>query len=152
MTEGASDHLWAEAMSHACGMSNRCVTNSLDRGKTPYELWHGHPPAISTLQQFGTVSYLHVERLAHKLAACGANCTLLGTAGPHDINGHCPRGTFRVRDLITGAIIWRQVITWRPAAGTGGTRPSPRSLGGGATRSIHRNSRTKRQARGQKSS
>ena len=36
MTEGANDRLWAETMSYTCDMSNRCVTNLLDRGKMRY--------------------------------------------------------------------------------------------------------------------
>jgi len=71
MTEGASDRFWAEAMFYARDMLNRCVTNSLDRGNKPNELWHGHPPVVSTLQPFGTVGYLRVERPAHKLASRG---------------------------------------------------------------------------------
>ena len=31
----------------------------------------------------------------------------------------------------TGVIIWRQAVTWHPAAGAGGDTPSPRRLGGG---------------------
>ena len=118
-------------MAYACDMSNKCVTDSLDHDKTPYEMWHGRPPAFDTLLPFDTVGYRRVEKPAHKLASRGAKCILLGTAGPHDVNEHRPRGTFRVRDLTTGAIIWRQAVTWHPAAGAGGASPSPRRLLGG---------------------
>ena len=105
VTKGASERLWAEAMAYACDMSNKCVTDSLDHDKTPYEMWHGRLPAFDTLLPFGTVGYRRVEKPAHKLASRGAKCILSGTAGPHDVNDHRPRGTFRVRDLTTGATI-----------------------------------------------
>ena len=131
VTEDASERLWAEAMVYACDMSNKCVTDSLDHDKTPYEMWHGRPPAFDTLLPFGTVGYRRVEKPAHKLASRGAKCILLDTAGPHDVNDHRPRGTFRVRNLATGAIIWRQAITWHPAAGAGGDIPLAAATGGG---------------------
>ena len=64
---------------------------------------HSWPPAFDTLSPFGTVGYRRVEKPAHKLASRGAKYILLGTAVPHDVNDHCPRGTFRVRDITTGA-------------------------------------------------
>ena len=129
VTEGASERLWAEAMAYACDMSNKCVTDSLDHDKTPYEMWHGRLPAFDTLLPFGTVGYRRVEKPAHKLASRGAKCILLGTAGPHDVNDHRPRGTFRVRDLTTGAIIWRQAVAWHPVAGAGGDIPLAAATG-----------------------
>ena len=118
-------------MAYACDMSNKCVTDSLDHDKTPYEMWHGRPPAFDTLLLFGTVDYRRVEEPAHKLVSRGAKCILLGTAGPHDVNDHHPRGTFRVRDLTTGAIIWRQAVTWHPAAGAEGDIPLAAATGRG---------------------
>ena len=82
VTESASERLWVEAMAYACDMSNKCVTDSLDHDKTPYEMWHGRPPAFDTLLPFGTVGYRRVEKTAHKLASRGAKCIILGTAGP----------------------------------------------------------------------
>ena len=131
VTEGASERLWAEAMAYACDMSNKCVTDSLDHNKTPYEMWHGRPPAFDTLLPLGTLGYRCVEKPAHKLASRGAKCILLGTAGPHDVNDHRSRGTFRVRNLTTGAIIWRQAVTWHPAAGAGENIPPAAATGGG---------------------
>ena len=131
VTEGASERLWAETMAYACDISNECVTDSLDQDKTPYEMCHGRPPAFDILLPFGTVGYRRVEKPAHKLASRGAKCILLGTAGPHDVNNDRPRGTSRVRDLATEAIIWRQVVTWHPAAGAGGGIPLAAATGGG---------------------
>ena len=110
-------------MAYACDTSNKCVTDSLDHDKTPYKMWHGRPPAFDTLLPFGTVVYRRVEKPAHKLASRRAKYILLGTAGPHDVKDHRHRGSFRVRDFTTGAIIWRQAVTWHPAAGAGGDTP-----------------------------
>ena len=129
--EAASERLWAEAMAYACDMSNKCVTDSLVHDKTPYEMWHSRPPAFDTLLPLGTVGYRRVEKPAHKLAWRAAKCVLPGTAGPDDVNDHRLCGTFRVRDLTTGVIIWRQAVTWTPPPEQGGTSPSPRRMGGG---------------------
>ena len=118
-------------MAYACNMSNKCVTDSLNHDKTPYEIRHGRPHAFDTLLLFGIVGYRRVEKPAYKLASRGAKCIRLGTAGPRDVNDHRPRGTFRVRDLTTGAIIWRQAITWHPAAAGGGGHPPRRGDRGG---------------------
>ena len=133
VTEGTSKRLWVEAMAYAGDMSNKCVTDSLDHDNKPYEMWHGRPPAFNTMIPFGAVRYRRVEKPAHKLASRGAKCILLGTAGPHGVDNHRSCGTFRVRDLTTGAIIWRQAVTWHPAAGAGGGIPIPfaAATGGG---------------------
>ena len=60
VTEGASERLWAEAMAYAYDMSNKCVTDSLDHDKTPYEMWHGRLPAFDTMLPFGIVGYRRV--------------------------------------------------------------------------------------------
>ena len=65
------------------------------------------------------------------MALGGAKCILLGTSGPQDVNDHRPRGTFRVRDLTTSAMIWRQAVTWQPAAGAEGDIPLAAVTGGG---------------------
>ena len=122
VTESASGRLSVEAMAYACDMSNKCVTDSLDHDKTPYEMWHGRPLA------FDTVDYRRMEKPAHKLALRGAKCIILGTAGRHDVNDRHTRGTFRVRDLTT---IWRQAITWQLAAGAAGNTPLAAAIGWG---------------------
>ena len=45
-------------------------------------------------------------------------------------HNHRPRGSFRVRDLTMGATIWRQAVTWHPAAGAGGNIPLAAATGG----------------------
>ena len=110
-------------MVYACDISNKCVSDLLVHDKTLYEMWHGRPPASDTLLPFGTLDYRRVEKSAHKLNSRGAKCILLGTIGPHDVNDHRPRGTFLVHDLATGAITWRQAVTWHSAPGAGGDIP-----------------------------
>ena len=94
-------------------------------------MWHGRPPAFDTLLPFGTVGYRRVGKPAHKLTSRGVKCIFPGTVGSHDVNDHRPRGTFRVRDLTTGAIIWRQAVTWHPAAGARGDILLAAATGGG---------------------
>ena len=132
VTEVASERLWAEAMASACEMSNKRVTDSLDYDKTPYEMWHGRPPAFDTLLPFGTVGYRRVEKQAHKVALRGAKCILLGTAGPHDVNDHRPRGTLRVcatspRVPSSGD----KPLLGTPPAEQGGTPPPAAATGRG---------------------
>ena len=105
MSAGKSNHLWAEAMSYACEMSNRCTTTFHNPGVTPYELWVEHRPTFDHLILFGTVGYLRRPKPEHKLAPRGAKCIILGT----DTN--YPRRTFNVRDLTNGQIIMRQSTT-----------------------------------------
>ena len=108
-------------MAYACDMSNKCVTDSLDDDPTPYEMWHGRPPAFDTLLPFGPGGYRCVEKSAHKLASRGVKCILLGTAGPHDVNDHRPRGTFRVRDLTAGPSSGDKPLLGTPPPEQGGT-------------------------------
>ena len=89
----------------------------------------GHPRS-TPCYRFGTVGYRRVEKPAHKLASRGAKCIPLSTAGSHDVNDHRSCGVFRVRDLTTGAIIWRQAITWHPAAGAGREISLAAAIGG----------------------
>ena len=116
-------------MAYACDMSNKCVTDSLDHDKTPYEMCYGRQPAFDTLLPFGTLGYRCVEKPAHKLASRGAKCIVLGTAGPHDVNDHLPRGTFRVRDLTTDLATSRYLVPCRRSRG--GHPPRRGEWGGG---------------------
>ena len=108
VTEGKSDRLWAEAMNFACQMSNRCVTSSLSGSTSPYELWFGRRPQLDNIPTFGALGYLRRFLPEHKLAPRGAKCIMLGLAEGF------PRETFRVRDLNTGKVLFRQAVTWHP--------------------------------------
>jgi len=45
------DHFWAEAVSTACHILNRCLIRPILK-KTPYELWRGKKPNISYFHPF----------------------------------------------------------------------------------------------------
>ncbi|CAN0414389.1 unnamed protein product [Ascophyllum nodosum] len=66
MTGATSDRFWAEALNHACDMSNMCVTSSLEGGTSPYETWYVRKPSLQHLHPFGTVTYAQKEKRAHK--------------------------------------------------------------------------------------
>jgi len=46
------NYLWAEAVSYASYIRNRCKTNALN-DKTPYEAWNDVKPDVSHLREFG---------------------------------------------------------------------------------------------------
>jgi len=49
---GLSPSFWAEAISTANYVKNRCISRSTD-GSTPYELWNGRLPVVKHLKTFG---------------------------------------------------------------------------------------------------
>ncbi|KAH0755142.1 hypothetical protein KY290_025412 [Solanum tuberosum] len=52
------DHFWAEVVSIACHILNRCLIRPILK-KTPYELWRGKKPNISYLHPFGCKYFIH---------------------------------------------------------------------------------------------
>lgn len=56
---------WAEAVSTAVYIFNRCSTRS-NQGKTPYEVWTGRKPNVSHLRIFGCLAYAHVPDVLRK--------------------------------------------------------------------------------------
>lgn len=50
---GLPPSFWAEAVSTANYIRNRCPTKTLN-GRTPFELWHGKAPNISHFKEFGS--------------------------------------------------------------------------------------------------
>lgn len=50
---GLADSFWAEAISAATYIRNRCPSKSLG-GKTPYEVLHGDVPSVQHLKEFGS--------------------------------------------------------------------------------------------------
>ena len=52
MQTGLPPGFWAEAISTANYIQNRCPTKSLN-GKTPYEAWTGNIPNVSNFKEFG---------------------------------------------------------------------------------------------------
>ena len=57
---GLPKRLWAEAMATACYLRN--ITPSVDKTKSPYEIWTGHRPSVEHLKVFGCVAYVHVDK------------------------------------------------------------------------------------------
>lgn len=53
---GLPPSFWAEAINTANYIRNRCPSKSLN-GKTPYEMWTGKPPNVSTFKEFGCNVY-----------------------------------------------------------------------------------------------
>ncbi len=49
---------WAEAISYAAYIRNRCVTSAT--GVTPFERWHSSKPDLSNIRVFGCVAYAHI--------------------------------------------------------------------------------------------
>ena len=52
---------WAEALSTAAYLRNRCPTNAV-KGKTPYEAWTGNKPNVGHLRIFGCDAYAHIPK------------------------------------------------------------------------------------------
>ena len=73
-----SQKFWAEAVTTATYLRNRCPTRAVD-GKTSYEAWHGEKPRVKHLRVFGCDAYAHVPKDERsKLDSKARKCILLG--------------------------------------------------------------------------
>ena len=52
---------WAEAVSTAVYLKNRCPTRAV-QGVTPFEIWHGKKPGVDHLRVFGCDAYSHIPK------------------------------------------------------------------------------------------
>ena len=69
---------WAEAVSTATYLRNRCPTRAVE-GKTPYEAWHGTKPRVDHLRVFGCTAYAHIPKSERgKFDSKARKCILLG--------------------------------------------------------------------------
>ena len=69
---------WAEALSTAAYLRNRCPTKAID-GMTPYEAWTSVKPTVKHLRVFGCDAFAHVTKdERHKLDSKSKKCILLG--------------------------------------------------------------------------
>jgi transposase InsO family protein len=60
--QGSLDvQFWAEAVSTAAYLRNRCPTNVIGNA-TPYQLWTGIKPNVEHLKVFGCIAYAHVPQ------------------------------------------------------------------------------------------
>ena len=57
---GLPKRLWAEAMATACYLRN--LTPSVNKHKSPYEIWTGQRPNVAHLKVFGCVAYVHIDK------------------------------------------------------------------------------------------
>lgn len=73
-----SKSYWAEAVSTAAYLKNRCPTRAV-QDKTPYEAWHGKKPSVDHLRVFGCDAYAHVPKDDRgKFDTKARKCILLG--------------------------------------------------------------------------
>ncbi|KXZ41627.1 hypothetical protein GPECTOR_355g117 [Gonium pectorale] len=88
------DYLWPEAVVVACGMRN--FAPSAGRNKTPWELFFGVKPNITTLHTFGCMAYVRVpEEQRQKLDPRALEGTFVGYE----------RGSAAWRVLVDGRIV-----------------------------------------------
>ena len=72
-----SHEFWAEAVSTAAYLRNRCPTTAVQT--TPHEAWHGHKPSVKHLKVFGCTAYVHIPKDERgKLDSKTRKCILLG--------------------------------------------------------------------------
>lgn len=75
---GLPQQFWAEAISMANHVRNRCITKVL-KTRTPYELWTGRKPDVKHLHHFGAkVFYLDKSINRNKLSPKGIEGMLIG--------------------------------------------------------------------------
>ena len=73
-----SHEFWAEAVSTAVYLRNRCPTKAVD-GMTPHEAWYGYKPKVSHLRVFGCDAYTHIPKDERaKFDSKSRKCILLG--------------------------------------------------------------------------
>ncbi|CAM8990990.1 unnamed protein product [Rhodiola kirilowii] len=69
---------WAEAVSCAVFLLNRCPTKAV-QGKTPDEAWSGVKPDVSCLRVFGCIAYPHIpDQRRRKLDDKSRRCIFIG--------------------------------------------------------------------------
>ena len=69
---------WAEAVSMAVYLRNRCPTKAV-QGKTPYEAWYGQMPRVDHLRVFGCDAFAHIPKDERgKFDPKARKCILLG--------------------------------------------------------------------------
>jgi len=77
----APDFMWDEFCVTAAYLTTLTATSSLN-GKTPFELWFGHPPSLSHLREIGCKAFALVLTHNPKLLQRSVPCVLIGYA-PH---------------------------------------------------------------------
>ena len=67
-TAKLGNEFWVLALHTAFYISNRCLTVSLPKGKTPFEMFFGKKPDLSNLKVFGCTAFKHIETHQDKLS------------------------------------------------------------------------------------
>ena len=67
-TAKLGNDFWVRALHTAFYISNRCLTVSLPKGKTPFEMFFGKKPDLSNLKLFGCTAFKHIETHQDKLS------------------------------------------------------------------------------------
>ena len=74
-SSGAGKQFWAEAVSTAAFLINKCPSSSIG-GSIPDEMWYGSSPDYSRLRPFGCKAFAHQKQ--GKLSARVVQCIMLG--------------------------------------------------------------------------
>ena len=79
---GLPRFLWAEAVTTAAYIRNRCVSRSFKADQTPYERWYGEKPSVGHLRVFGSAAYAHIpSSFRGKLDKKSVRMRLVGYSG-----------------------------------------------------------------------
>ena len=74
--------LWAQAMLFACDVTNKFVTTSKEREKTPHESWFGTTSTPEYFRPFRAVGYARRKvRKLYKMATKRKKCVFMGIPG-----------------------------------------------------------------------
>ncbi|CAL9017922.1 unnamed protein product, partial [Prunus brigantina] len=132
MTEkGMPVIFWAEAVSTAVYLQNRCFTTSVS-SKTPFEAFTGRKPGIKHLKVFGCICYTHVpSSLRKKFDDKSRKGVFMGY-------GSCEKG-YRVYDLqskkivLSRSVIFNEDKAWNWKSDQEESAQIPFNLGGNET-------------------
>lgn len=113
---GLSNDFWGEAVLTSTYITNRTSTVSL-HGKTPYELWFGYKPDLSSLRVFGCKAFAHVphEKRLGKLSMPGKEYIFVG----YSFNG------YRLYDLERKMIVQARSVSFNEDAFNPSTTVGP---------------------------
>ena len=99
--------LWAEALSTAAYLRNRCPTKAVV-GMTPFEAWSGEKPCVNGLRVFGCQAYVHIPKDERKkLDSKSKKCVLLGY-------GEHTKG-YRLYNPATGKVLHSRDVIFNEA-------------------------------------
>ena len=77
---------WAEAISTANYLRNRCTSQSID-GETPFKLWTGKRPTVTHLRPFGTKALVFDKSQQRgKFEPNSKECILIGYSEESKVN------------------------------------------------------------------